>query len=275
MNDFSDWIGWGYTRSEPVSERLIAQFRATLAGYLAEAEVPVGLHWCLVPDVVEPAHLGRDCHPKPGIFLPALPLPRRMWAGGELEFHEPFQVDDVVERETVIEGVTFKQGRSGRLGFVSQRHVYKAGGAPRLTERQDIVYREDPTPGQARPPAPAEEWPGAEAWHLTPDPTLLFRFSALTFNGHRIHYDHPYATQVEGYEGLVVHGPMQAVWMMNLAVQAANRTVRRFSYRGRTPLICSAEVAIESRARDGGMDLRVRHVADGVVTMEGRAALED
>ncbi|WP_104018698.1 FAS1-like dehydratase domain-containing protein [Roseovarius nitratireducens] len=275
MDDYSDWIGWGYTRSEPVSERLIAQYRATLAGYLAEAEVPVGLHWCLVPDAVEPDKLGRDCHPKTGLFLPALPLPRRMWAGGELEFHAPFQAEDVVTRETVIEDVAFKQGRSGPLGFVTQRHVYSVEGAPRITERQDIVYREDPKPGQARVPAPAEDWPGSETWHLTPDPTLLFRFSALTFNGHRIHYDHPYATQVEGYEGLVVHGPMQAVWMMNLAVHVANRTVRRFSYRGLSPLICGAAVAIEARETAGGLDLRVRRAADGVATMEARAHLVD
>jgi len=275
MNDYSDWIGWGYTRSEPITDRLTAQFRATLAGYLARADVPVGLHWCLVPDVVEPDRLGRDCHPQTGIFLPALPLPRRMWAGGEVEFHVPFQADDLVTRETVIADVAFKEGRSGRLGFVTQRHTYNVAGAPRLTERQDIVYREDPKPGQARAPDRAEDWPGATAWHLTPDPTLLFRFSALTFNGHRIHYDHPYATQVEGYEGLVVHGPMQAVWMMNLAVHAANRTVRRFAYRGLSPLICGTPVAIEAREAEGGLDLRVRRVTDGVATMEGRADLEN
>jgi len=275
MNDYSDWIGWGYTRSEPITDRLTAQFRATLAGYLARADVPVGLHWCLVPDVVEPDRLGRDCHPQTGIFLPALPLPRRMWAGGEVEFHVPFQADDLVTRETVIADVAFKEGRSGRLGFVTQRHTYNVAGEPRLTERQDIVYREDPKPGQARTPDRAEDWPGTTAWHLTPDPTLLFRFSALTFNGHRIHYDHPYATQVEGYEGLVVHGPMQAVWMMNLAVHAANRTVRRFAYRGLSPLICGTPVAIEAREAEGGLDLRVRRVTDGVATMEGRADLEN
>lgn len=275
MSDYGDWIGWGYARSEPISERLITQYRATLAGYLANADVPVGLHWCLVPDAVEPDRLGRDCHPKTGIFLPALPLPRRMWAGGELEFHTPFQADDLVTRETVIEDVSFKEGRSGKLGFVTQRHVYKVGGEARITERQDIVYREDPKPGQTRAPERAEDWLGTTAWNITPDPTLLFRFSALTFNGHRIHYDYPYATQVEGYEGLVVHGPMQAVWMMNLAVHAAKRTVRRFAYRGLSPLICGTPVAIEARENGGGIDLRVRRVADGVATMEARADLTD
>lgn len=271
MSGFEDWIGRSYARSEPVSARLIDQFRATLHGYLARADVPTGLHWCLAPDVVEPARLGRDCHPKTGIFLPALPLPRRMWAGGELAFHGAFAPGDLVTRATTIEDVAFKEGRSGRLGFVTQRHVYSVGGAPRLTERQDIVYRDDSVPGTARPPEPAEDWPYATTWHITPDPTLLFRFSALTFNGHRIHYDYPYATEVEGYEGLVVHGPMQAVWMLNLATHLMGHLPARFSYRGLSPLICGAPVAIEARAATGGLELRVRREADGVATMAARA----
>ena len=110
---------------------------------------------------------------------------------------------------------------------------------------------------------------------MTPDPTLLFRFSALTFNGHRIHYDLPYAREVEGYEGLVVHGPLQAVWMLNLAVHAANRPVRRFAYRGLSPLICDTPVSIEARDAGGGLELRVRRETDGVVTMAARADLVD
>ena len=275
MGDYDDWIGWGYDRSEPVTERLIAQFRATLAGTLAAAEVPAGLHWCLAPDVVAPRHLGRDSHPKPGMVLPALPLPRRMWAGGALCFHAPLAPGDMVTRHTVIDDVTFKQGRSGRLGFVTQRHVYSVDGAARITERQDIVYREDPGPGPARAPDRAAEWPGAQAWHVTPDPTLLFRFSALIFNGHRIHYDHPYATQVEGYAGLVVHGPLQAVWMLNLAAHLMGHLPARFSYRGLDPLICNVPVAIEATEAADGLDLRVRRETDGVTTMAARAEVAD
>ena len=256
MNDYADWTGWGYVRSEPMSERLITQYRATLDGYLAEAEVPVGLHWCLVPDAVAPDKLGRDCHPK---------------TGGELAFHAPFAPDDLVTRETVIEDVAFKEGRSGKLGFVTQRHVYKVSGEARVSERQDIVYREDPKPGEARAPERAEDWPGATAWQITPNPVLLFRFSALTFNGHRIHYDHPYATGIEGYEGLVVHGPMQAVWMMNLATHLMGHLPARFSYRGLSPLICNVPVAIEARESDEGLRLRVRRETDGVATMAATA----
>lgn len=271
MTEYDDWIGHAYCRSERISDRLIAQYRATLAGSLADTEMPVGLYWCLVPDVVTPDMLGRDCHPRTGIFLPALPLPRRMWAGGEVTFLGTFAPGDLVTRKTVIEDVKFKEGRSGKLGFVTQRHVYSVAGEPRLSERQDIVYREDPKPGQTPVAAAAEDWPDATAWHVTPDSTLLFRFSALTFNGHRIHYDHPYATGVEGYDGLVVHGPMQAIWMKNLAVHLMGHLPERFTYRGVTPLICNLPVVIEARPREGGLDLRVRREADGVMTMTATA----
>lgn len=272
MTDYSDWIGYGYSRSEPISERLITQYRATLDSTLAEAEVPVGIYWCLVPDVVTPDKLGRDCHPRTGLFLPALPLPRRMWAGGEVTFHGSFAPGDLVTRETVIEDVRFKEGRSGKLGFVTQRHVYSVDGTARVSERQDIVYREDPKPGQAVVPQPAEDWPDATAWRVTPDTTLLFRFSALTFNGHRIHYDHPYATGVEGYDGLVVHGPMQAIWMKNLATHLLGHLPGRFTYRGLAPLICDLPVVVEAREADEGLELRVRREGDGVVTMSAIAA---
>ena len=127
---------------------------------------------------------------------------------------------------------------------------------------------------RARPTGPAD-WPGAAAWHVTPDPTLLFRFSALTFNGHRIHYDHPYATQVEGYAGLVVHGPLQAVWMLNLAAHLMGALPARLSYRGLDPLICNVPVAIEAREAGDGLDLRVRRETDGVATMAARAEVAD
>lgn len=274
MDNYSGWIGHSFTRQEPITDRLIDHFRVTMAGTLAEAPVPVGLHWCLVPDAVTPDLLGRDCHPKPGLFLPALPLPRRMWAGGEVVFHAPFAPGDVVTRKTTIEDVTFKEGRSGRLGFVTLRHGYRVAGTRRLDERQDIVYRADPGPGEAARPLRAEDWPGATAWQITPDPALLFRFSALTFNGHRIHYDHPYATGVEGYEGLVVHGPMQAVWMMNLAAHVAGRLPARFSYRGLSPLVCGKAVRIEAREEGAALALRVRRDSDGVATMAARAEMD-
>lgn len=275
MSDYQDWIGRETTRSEPISERMLEEYRATLAGTLAPGAVPPGFHWCLGPDICTPDLLGRDGHPRTGIFLPALPLPRRMWAGGTLAFHAPFQRGEMVTRHSRIENVTFKTGRSGKLGFVTVSHRYTVDNDPRIDETQDIVYREEPGPGPAPTPPQAPDWPDATGWDVSPDPTLLFRYSAMTFNGHRIHYDHPYATGVEGYGGLVVHGPMQAVWMQNLCAQMIGHLPRQFRYRGLSPLICGTPVRVEAKpGEDGTLELRVRATADNRVTMHATATTE-
>ena len=268
---FDDWIGRQFWREERITPRTIDQFRVTLAGTLAPANVPVGLHWALVPDLAEPADLGRDGHPKTGIFLPALPLPRRMWAGGELEHVSDFTADDLVVRESTIADIKFKQGSTGNLGFVTVRHVYSAGGVTRLLERQDIVYREDPKPDQVKAPSQAEPWIADCVRRVFPDSTLLFRYSGLTFNGHRIHYDLPYATGVEGYAGLVVHGPLQALWMLNLATEMLGRVPARFTYRGLSPLIAGREARVEARGDGEGIALRV--VSPGGVATMGATAV--
>lgn len=268
--DFSDWIGRQSQREEPISPRLLGQFRATLAGFLGPAAVPLGIHWAMMPDLADPQDLGRDGHPRTGLFLPALPLPRRMWAGGELEYISDFRAEDHLTRQSVVADVAFKTGSTGQLGFVTLRHDWSARGELCLRERQDIVYREDPKPGQSAAPPQAEPWQPDRVWSLTPDPVLLFRYSALTFNGHRIHYDKPYATDVEGYAGLVVHGPLQALWMLNLAGDLLGRTPKRFRYRGLLPLICGTPVRIEARAE--GADIGLRVVSeDGVATMQATA----
>jgi 3-methylfumaryl-CoA hydratase len=266
-----DWIGRIWSSSDLVSDRLIAEFRATFSGLLGPGTVPPGLHWALAPDLAEPKALGRDGHPKPGLFLPALPLPRRMWAGGELVFHRPLAPGDCVTRDSALTDITFKEGSTGRLGFVTLRHSLHVAGNLRIEERQDIVYRSDPTPGvPATTPPRAESWAATHSWTLTPDPVLLFRYSALTFNGHRIHYDLPYATGVEGYAGLVVHGPMQALWMLNLATDILGREPARLRYRGLSPLICGVPVRIEAIATAEEIALRVR-TEDGGLTMQATA----
>lgn len=270
--DYSDWIGRQTSRSEVVGERLLAHFRAVLAGTLGPGEVPPGFHWALVPDVAEPQDLGRDGHPRTGMFLPALPLPRRMWAGGELAFSGDLNLGDTVTRETTIGDITFKSGTSGPLGFVAVTHLWKVDGETRITERQDLVYREDPKPGVTQMPVAAENWQTDAMWQITPDPVLLFRYSAITFNGHRIHYDHPYATSVEGYGGLVVHGPLQAQWMLSLATTMLDRPPASFRYRGLSPLICGIPVQVEARHQGDSIALRVRR-PDGVVTMQATAML--
>lgn len=274
---FQDWIGRGSVRRDVVSDRLIGQFRATLPGLLADAAVPpdhapLGLFWTLCPDAMAPSLLGRDGHPRLGVELPPLPLPRRMWAGGEIAFDAPLSPGDGVERESRIESITEKTGSTGSLIFVSIRHDYRVDGARRLSERQDLVYRADPVPGQAGPVYPVAPDLGVPlaVMELPSDPVLLFRFSAMTFNGHRIHYDVDYARNVEGYGGLVVHGPMQAVAMMNLAARVLGRSPARFSYRGQSPLIVGEPARVEAYADGDGLSLRVVKPG-GPVTMAGRA----
>lgn len=272
MSDFSDWIGRSITREDEIGPRLLAAYRATLDGSLAPLEVPPGVEFCLAPDICAPDLLGRDGHPRTGLFLPNLPLPRRMWAGGQINRTAPLCPGDIVTRTSTIEDVTSKTGRSGPLGFVTVRHIYSVYGETRITERQDIVYRADPAPDAPAPNVPpAEPWPGAEGWDMTTTSTLLFRYSALTFNGHRIHYDAPYAREVEGYRGLVVHGPLQAIWMQNLAATLFGTAPARFDYRGLAPLICGDAVRVEARMTPGGADLRVRRTGDNAVTMQASA----
>jgi 3-methylfumaryl-CoA hydratase len=274
QNDqYRAWLGRQISRADTISPRLIGQFRATLAGSLVPAEVPLGLFWALCPDALPPDDLGRDGHPQPGLILPRLPLPRRMWAAGEVLFASAFHEGDQVQRDSTVEAITFKTGSTGPLGFVSVRHDYGVAGRCVVSERQDLVYREDPTPGAPQPtyPPAAELGPLLAGINLRPDPVLLFRYSALTFNGHRIHYDRSYATGVEGYDDLVVHGPMQATWMLNLAAQVLGACPSRFTYRGVSPLTCGQHVHIEAhQARDGGIAVRVRR-EQGPVTMSGIA----
>ncbi|MEL0025226.1 MAG: MaoC family dehydratase N-terminal domain-containing protein, partial [Alphaproteobacteria bacterium] len=195
-----------------ITARMVNHFKHTLGEHcFDEPEVPAGLHWCLAPDVVEPDGLGPDGHPKLGGFLPNIPYPRRMWAGGWLEFHDDFGIGDEVEKRSVIDDISFKSGNSGNLCFVAVTHEFSVDGKLKLRERHDIVYREEVT----KPPAidPLPDTHADQRWHVDTNEVMLFRYSALTFNGHRIHYDLPYSTGVEGHGGLLVHGPLQATLM--------------------------------------------------------------
>ena len=271
---FADWIGRATERRDILTARLSAEFEATLAPYLADVRgARPGLFWTLAPDTERPEVLGRDGHPRLGVYLPPLPFERRMWAGGELVFEGDFHIGDEVEKTSVIENIAFKAGGTGLLGFVTVRHAYAVAGRRILDERQDIVYRGAPAPGATaaalRAPTPEGEVVGA--WTVEATPTLLFRYSAMTFNGHRIHYDQPYARDVEGYAGLVVHGPMQATLMLNLAAATLGRLPRRFAYRGLSPLICGRPFQVEAiRSAEGNFTTRVSS-ADGVATMSGLA----
>jgi 3-methylfumaryl-CoA hydratase len=272
---FDDWIGRRFTRSEVLTPRLIAEFRATLAGLIEDRPVPLGIFWALNPEIAPPADLGRDGHPRTGLFIPALPLPRRMWAGGELRFKGAIAEGQTVTRDSTVESIALKDGASGKLGFVTLRNRMLADGDTVIEERQDIVYRPDHVPGAppAAPPAAPDLGAPLDSVAFTSSPTLLFRYSALTFNGHRIHYDPEYARGTEGYAGLVVHGPMQAIILMNLAAKVLGQTPGVFAYRGVAPHICGqAALAEAHRGSDGGLALRIR-IDGGPVTMTATATV--
>ena len=196
-----------------------------------------------------PNALGRDGHPKVGGLIPDLGLPRRMWAGGRLAFDRPVRLGHPATRTSVCENSVIKQGRTGPLGLVTLRHEIHQDGVLCLTEWQDLVYREDPAADAPRPVPPLAATTEEDAKEVRFDSTLLFRYSALTFNGHRIHYDLDYARDVEGYGGLVVHGPLLAQHLMLMA-EAALGPLRQFSFRATSPLMHTetATLCLQGRA---------------------------
>jgi 3-methylfumaryl-CoA hydratase len=239
----NQWIGRSREAEEVITPRLVEAYRATLTPHLAPVEageVPLALHWCLAPELAPTGALGPDGHSLGSGFLPPLPLPRRMWAGGEVEILAPLHTGDRVTRRSTIADISLKEGRSGALCFVTVRHALATERGIAIRERQDLVYRAAIAAGAGpAPSSPVPETPQRPdlTWRVEATPLLLFRYSALTFNGHRIHYDHPYATGVEGYPGLLVHGPLQATLLLNLAASLGSRAPRRFSYRATAPLV--------------------------------------
>ncbi|WP_300009204.1 MaoC family dehydratase N-terminal domain-containing protein [Pseudonocardia sp.] len=236
-------------------------FAALLDREAPGPELPPLWHWFHLLDHPAQAELGEDGHPAHGRFLPPLPDRRRMFAGGRLEVRAPLRVGDEVTRRSSLVAATPKAGRSGAMVLVTQRHEFAVEGATAVVEEQDFAYRSQPA-GVARPlpSPPADRSEGAGEWRaeLLPDAALLFRFSALTYNTHRIHYDHPYVTEVEGYPGLVVHGPLLALLLLELPRRfAPRRRVTGFAYRLRQPVIAGSTVVARGSA-DGGLRAGVR-----------------
>lgn len=271
---FSDWIGRTDSASETLTPALAERFLVTLghAGApRAGEEAPLGIHWCLAPVAMISARLGHDGHPARGEHLPPVPLQRRMWAGGRLVFHDPLRVGDEVTRVSRIAAIEMKEGRSGALCFVTVEHEWRTDRGIAIDERQDIVYREPPPPGSPAPAGrPATALGGRERVMAT-DPVLLFRYSAITFNGHRIHYDAPFATGVEGYPGLIVHGPLQATWLMRFA-HPEGRMPAEFSFRSEQPVFCGEPVRLAAAERDGAVLLETLK-EDGTIATAARAVL--
>lgn len=237
------WVGRREQVSDVVTATPYAALAATLdrdsAAPVAGTPLPAPWHWLYFLPLTPRSSIDADGHAKRGGFLPAVPLPRRMWAGSQLAFHRPLHVGEAITRTSTIESVTEKAGRGGALVFVKLRHVIRSGAADELalTEFHDIVYREVEKPGS--PPSSPQPAPAACAWERewVPDEVLLFRYSALTFNGHRIHYDRRYVTEVEGYPGLVVHGPLIATLLLDLLRDHFPvARVARFEFRALRPL---------------------------------------
>ena len=269
------WIGKTQEASDIVTEQLTKALRATLfldIGSPKTGDVaPFTAHWCLAQPVAAMNTLGPDGHPARGEFLPPVPLTRRMWAGGELQFLDALHVGDEVTRLSRISDVTMKTGSTGILCFVSVEHTIMTPRGVAINERQDLVYR-DVAAGGERKSQVAHAPPPKAQHHEThmADPVLLFRYSALTFNGHRIHYDRDYVTKVEGYPGLIVHGPMQAALLVEFAARLhGGKVPAKFSYRGVQPLFDGAEFSVN--ANDSASELWTANNA-GSPTMKATAS---
>ena len=232
-------------------------------------EVPPCWHWLYFLPLHRQSEIGSDGHPRRGGFLPPVPLPRRMWAGSRLEFLAPVRAGQAISRTSRIADVRMKEGRTGPLVFVHVQHEIRAEGQLAIREEHDIVYRDMPQPGEPAPagvPAPKDA-----SWtrEIHPDDVLLFRYSALTFNGHRIHYDRRYVTEVEGYLGLIVHGPLIATLLLDLLRrQLPTAQVRRFAFKAMKPIFDIAPFRVCGRLDKDGM------VKLWAVTPEGHLAME-
>ncbi len=273
--DLQDWVGRSETREDIIgTERAVALQAALEDGTpaLTSGDVlPPLWHWLYFWDIAPRSELGRDGHPAVGGFLPPVGPARRMWAGSRVSFPGEMHLGAPATRVSTIDTVTEKAGRSGRLVFVTVRHEVSGDDGPAIVEEHDIVYRED-TGGPGAAARPGEPAPEDADWTqaVEPDPTLLFRYSALTFNGHRIHYDRDYATGIEGYGGLVVHGPLLATLMCGLAGQSwPDRRVARFEFRGLRPIMDTENFTVCGRV-DGGdaIDVWVAN-GEGSLAMKG------
>ncbi len=241
IDHLRQWIDRTETRHDMVAATPVAAMSATLDRDDAKPQVgdavPPLWHWMFFVSLTRHSDVAPDGHTKLGGFLPPVPLPRRMFAGGRFEFDHALRVGDEIERLSTVKDVTGKQGRSGQMVFVTVQHDISDAQGLAIREQHDIVYREPAKPGAPQPQpqaAPSEE---AFSRDINPDPVLLFRYSALTFNGHRIHYDRTYVTEVEGYPGLIVHGPLIATLLVDLLRRnVPDARMTRFSFRAVRPL---------------------------------------
>lgn len=275
------WVGRTEIASDRIGATPVAALHATFDD--PAAEVPKGTplpplwHWLYCLPLHRQSDIGTDGHARRASFLPPVTLPRRMWAGGRLAFRTPLRVGDDIERTSTIEDVTMKEGRSGQLVFVNVRHEIRANGVadPAIVEWQDLVYRaaqkpEDPVPAPTKAPADAR-WVRV----IVPDEVMLFRYSALTFNGHRIHYDRRYAIDVEGYPGLIVHGPLIATLLVDVVRrELAQATIETFRFRAVRPAFALNTLRLNCAVEPDGKTVRLwAEDHEGWLTMDASATI--
>ncbi|MFZ4687995.1 MAG: FAS1-like dehydratase domain-containing protein [Polymorphobacter sp.] len=271
MGDWDAWIGRTSNAADTLTPGLLTRFRATIDSTAGGLVAAPGIHWCLCLPDTPTAGLDVDGHPRRGIDLPPVPLPRRMWAASQVDFHAPVAVGATVTRQSTIASITAKDGSTGKLVFVEIDHRTHADGVLAVSERQTLVFRDAPGAATAPPVAvtPPVGWP----WQRTvvPDPRLLLRYSALTFNSHRIHYDQPYATGTEGYRGLVVHGPLLATLLLDLLGAAAGGApIASFNFRGLGPAIADEPLYLCGRRDADGFTLLAQGPFGPVMTAQAR-----
>ncbi len=283
--NLQNWIG----RIETVEDIVTATPYAALAATLdwpsktgPQRPTPGTLlpslwHWLYFLPIYSQSEIGEDGHAKRGGFLPPVPLPRRMWAGSDFAFHEPLLIGDALSRTSTIVDVKEKSGRTGNLIFVKVRHEVRRNGAQAvaLTEHHNIVYRDAPAPADVAPPPQAAPAESSWARSIVPDDVLLFRYSALTFNGHRIHYDRKYVTEVEGYPGLIVHGPLIATLLMDLLRrQQPDATVLRFEFKAVRPTFDIHPFSVHGQPSVDGKTVHLwGRDHEGWLTMDATATL--
>ncbi len=278
LDRLRDWIGRSETRTDLISPVPVAAMSATLdradPAPQAGDPLPPLWHWLYFLPVYRHSEAGPDGHPARGGFMPPVPLPRRMFAGSTLTWQRPLRVGEQATRVSRITDVTVKSGRSGTLVFVKVEQAFSGADGPAMLEVQDIVYRDAPNPADPPPPptaAPTDEAFGRE---IRPDPLMLFRYSALTFNGHRIHYDRPYAMGEEGYPGLVVHGPLIASLLLDLLRrERPDARVTGYRFRAMKPLFDTAPFRVCGRPEADGSVRLWAAGPDGALCMDATATL--
>jgi 3-methylfumaryl-CoA hydratase len=278
LEHLKQWLGKNECAHDRITAAPLIALSATLDRDDPPPEpgdpIPALWHWLYFLPAARQSELGPDGHPRRGGFLPPVPLSRRMWAGSRLNFCAPLRVGDHIARHSTITGISLKQGKTGPLIFVQVQHEIRRDDEIALNEEQTIVYRDNPAPGES---AAGVEAPSECDWtqEIHPSEVLLFRYSALTFNGHRIHYDRRYATEAEGYPGLVVHAPFTATLLLDLVRRnQPSAAVTRYEFRALRPLFDIDPFFVCGKLEDGGTGVKLwARDAQGTLAMEARAAL--